>query len=308
MLAALSEVHQQLLGISEGSEPTHDAFELAKARINGKRSALDALRTTASRLPSPVMNWVRTVGDGSWERVLASAYAYVNQRYQAELYSTYAAALHERYPFYAHSSSDVALADFKAFFKAEGAAANFFDTYLSPFVVFDGSQYRLRRVDGRALPVSGGLLPQLANVHHIRRAFFAENPAEPAIRFSLEPYSLDSSLSRADFRLGDQQLAYRHGPIVPGVFQWPAATDEGLASLIVEELSGRRTGIQKNTGQWSLFRLLDLMEKEPHRGRDVLMLKAEVGGLRANYLLLSQRSPNPFDLTAVRNFRLPAVL
>ena len=50
------------------------------------------------------------------------------------------------------------------------------------------------------------------------------------------------------------------------------------------------------------------METEAHRGRDVLMLKADVGGLRANYLLLSQRSPNPFDLTAVRNFRLPAAL
>lgn len=307
-LAALADLHQQLVGLSEGNQPTHDAFELAKARINGKRSALDNLRTAASRLPSPVVNWLRTVGDNSWELVLADAYTYVNQHYQAGLYSTYAAALHERYPFYAHSTSDVALADFKAFFKAQGAADDFFDTYLKPFVAFDGNQYRLRSVDGRALPVSRGLLTQLANVHHIRRAFFAENPAEPAIKFSLEPYSLDSSLSRADFRLGAQQLAYRHGPIIAAAFQWPAAADEGLASLVVEELDGRRTGIQKNTGQWSVFRLFDLMEKAPHRGRDVLMLKAEVGGLRANYLLLSQRSPNPFDLTAVRNFRLPEVL
>jgi len=33
-----------------------------------------------------------------------------------------------------------------------------------------------------------------------------------------------------------------------------------------------------------------------------------VGGLRANYLLLSQRSPNPFDVDALRSFRLPAQL
>lgn len=307
-LAALTDLHQQLNGLSQGSQSDHAAFELAKARINGKRSALDTVRTAASRLPPPVMNWLRTLSDDSWQLVLGDAYHYLNQRYQGELYSVYTAALHQRYPFYAHSTSDVALADFREFFKAQGTADSFFETYLKPFVSFDGTQYRLRSVEGRSLPMSRGVLQQMGNVQQIRRGFFAENAAEPLIKFSLEPYSLDSNLSRADFRLGDQQLEYRHGPIIPAAFQWPAVADEGLTSLIVEELSGRRMAIQKNTGQWSLFRLFDLMEQEPHRGRDVLMLKADIGGLRANYLLLSQRSPNPFDLTAVRSFRLPAAL
>ena len=307
-LAALTDLHQQLASLSQGSQSDHATFEFAKARINGKRSALDNVQTAASRLPPPVMNWLRTLSDNSWQLVLGDAYHYLNQRYQGELYSVYTAALHQRYPFYAHSSSDVALADFREFFKAQGTADLFFETYLKPFVSFDGTQYRLRSVEGRSLPMSRTVLQQMGNVQQIRRGFFAENAAEPLIKFSLEPYSLDSSLSRADFRLGDQQLEYRHGPIIPAAFQWPAAADEGLTSLIVEELSGHRTGIQKNTGQWSLFRLFDLMEKEPHRGRDVLMLKADIGGLRANYLLLSQRSPNPFDLSAVRNFRLPAAL
>lgn len=307
-LVALTDLHQQLLGLGQGSQPDHAAFELAKARLNGKRSALDNVRTAAARLPAPVMVWLRSLSDDSWQLVLSDAYDYLNQRYQGELYSVYTTALDQRYPFYAHSTSDVALADFQAFFKVQGTADNFFETYLKPFVSFDGTRYRLRTVEGRSLPMSHGVLQQMGNVQQIRRGFFADQAAEPLIRFSLEPYSLDASLSRADFRLGDQQLEYRHGPIVPATFQWPAAADEGLASLIVEELGGRRTGIQKNTGQWSLFRLFDLMEKEPHRGRDVLMLKADIGGLRTNYLLLSQRSPNPFDLTAVRNFRLPAAL
>ena len=307
-LTALTDLHQQLLALSQGSQSEQAAFELAKARINGKRSALDNLRSAASRLPEPAMNWLRNLGDESWQLVLGDAYRYINQRYQGELYSVYSTALHQRYPFYAHSNSDVAIADFREFFKAQGTADSFFETYLKPFLTFDGSEYRLRSVEGRSLPMSRGLLQQMANVQQIRRGFFAENPAEPLIKFSLEPYSLDSTLSRVDFRLGDQQLEYRHGPITAAAFQWPATADEGLTSLIVEELSGRRTAIQKNTGQWSLFRLFDLMEKEPHRGRDVLMLKADLAGFRANYLLLSQRSPNPFDLTAVRNFRLPAAL
>ena len=73
-------------------------------------------------------------------------------------------------------------------------------------------------------------------------------------------------------------------------------------------MEGRPVGIEKNTGPWSLFRLLDLMETEPLQGRDVLVLKSEVGGLRVNHLLITQRSPNPFDLAALRRFRLPAQL
>ena len=38
------------------------------------------------------------------------------------------------------------------------------------------------------------------------------------------------------------------------------------------------------------------------------VLKANLAGLRANYLLHSQRSPNPFDIALLRDFKLPAML
>jgi type VI secretion system protein ImpL len=50
------------------------------------------------------------------------------------------------------------------------------------------------------------------------------------------------------------------------------------------------------------------MQTEYLAGRDVLVLKAEVGGLRANYLLTSQRMPNPFDTNVLRGFRMPVQL
>ena len=66
--------------------------------------------------------------------------------------------------------------------------------------------------------------------------------------------------------------------------------------------------LEKNGGPWSLFRLLDLMQTEYLKGRDTMVLKANVGGMRANYLLTSQRAPNPFDLSVLRGFRLPGEL
>ncbi|MNF12570.1 hypothetical protein D3C80_2141030 [compost metagenome] len=50
------------------------------------------------------------------------------------------------------------------------------------------------------------------------------------------------------------------------------------------------------------------MQVEQHSGRDVLLLKANLQGLQAKYLLHSQRSPNPFDVAQLRDFKLPATL
>ncbi len=307
-LQALDALQLQLAGLAHASAPEQAAFDLAKARMGGRRDAINQLRSSAARLPQPLGNWLGLLAEDSWMLVLNDAYHYLNQRYQSELYAAYDGALKQRYPFTAHSESDVAIADFREFFKSQGIAQRFFDGYLKPFVSGSAGQYRLRQVDGRGLPLSREFLLQMSHAQTIRRSFFAENPNEPKVLFKLEPYSLDSSLGRADFRFGSQQLEYRHGPIVQTAFSWPAEADEGRSSLVVEELSGRRVGIEKNSGPWSLFRLLDLMSVDYHSGRDVLMLKADLGGLRANYLLHSQRSPNPFDLGLLRSFKLPATL
>lgn len=103
-------------------------------------------------------------------------------------------------------------------------------------------------------------------------------------------------------------MEYRHGPIVPMSFKWPSDADGGRTSLVLEKMAGRPVGIERNTGPWSLFRLFDLMQTEYLSGRDVMVLKADLGGLRANYLLLAQRTPNPFDLAVLRSFRMPVQL
>lgn len=151
------------------------------------------------------------------------------------------------------------------------------------------------------------LLDQLSKVQLIRRGFFSEQ-GELSVRFSLAPYSLDQAVNRAILRLGDQQLEYRHGPIVPMTFQWPVEGDNGRSSLVLERGAERPLGIERNSGAWSVFRLFDLLHSEPASGRDAQVLKSDLAGLRANYLLTSQRTPSPFQMADWRTFRLPEQL
>lgn len=186
--------------------------------------------------------------------------------------------------------------------------ARFYETYLRPFINVDGNRYRLRGLDGRSLPISRSLLDQLARAQMIRQGFFTEEQGEWAVRFTLAPYSLDQAVSRAILRVGDQHLEYRHGPIVPMAFHWPGETPGSRSSLVLERGTERPLGIEKNSGEWSLFRFFDLMQSEPANGRDAHILKADLAGLRANYLLTSQRNPSPFHMAAWRTFRLPEQL
>lgn len=308
VLQALNELQLQLSSLFRASTPDQAAFDLAKARMDNQRDALSHLRMASGRLPRPVGVWFSALAEDSWRLILSDAYQYLNQRYQTELYSFYGKAISQRYPFSAHSPSDVAINDFREFFKAQGIAERFFDNYLRPFVSGGPGGFRLRSIDGQSLPVSRTFLDQMVSAHVIRQSFFAENPSEPGVRFKLEPYTLDPAVSRSEFRFGDKTVEYRHGPIVATSFKWPTDADDGRTSLVVDGMVGRPIGIEKNSGPWSLFRLLDLMQTEQLVGRDVLVIKADLGGLRTHYLLTSQRTPNPFDMGVLRSFRMPVQL
>ncbi|QDD90584.1 type VI secretion system membrane subunit TssM [Pseudomonas oryzihabitans] len=305
VMAALNDLQQQLAGLAHASAPEQAAFDLAKARMAGNRDALNSLRNASSRLPTPINGWLGLLVDDSWNLILAGAYDYLNGRYQSELLASYRNGLDKRYPFKADSESDVSLVDFREFFKAQGTADTFFDTYLKPFVIRgDGDAYRPRAIDGHSLPLSREFLAQMSRTQQIRRGFFAENPAEPGIVFKLEPYSLDPSLTRADLNIGKERLEYRHGPIVAATFRWPQ-NDALRTTLVLEELGGRRVGLEQDGSAWSLFRLLDRLKLQQHSARDVMLVQADLDGRHAGYLLSSQRSPNPFDLATLRGFKLP---
>lgn len=308
VLRVLDELNLQLSTLNRDSSPEQAAFKIARQRMDGQQPLLGNLRDAAARLPQPLKGWFEGVAEQSWRHLLDGAYGYVNQRYHSEIYGFYVKAIQHRYPFNAHAGSDVALGDFQAFFKPRGAMERFYDGYLRPFVSVEGNRYRLRALEGRSLPVSRSLLEQLTRAQTIRQGFFTEDQGDWAVRFTLAPYSLDQAVSRATLQVGGQQLEYRHGPIVPMAFQWPAEADNGRSSLVLERGAERPVGIEKDRGAWSMFRFFDLMQSEPASGRGAQILKADLAGLRANYLLTSQRNPSPLQIATWRTFRLPEQL
>src|SRR5690606_39689040 len=111
------------------------------------------------------------------------------------------------------------------------------------------------------------------------------------IRFMSEPYSLDSSLGRASFRFGDQSMEDRHGPIVQTPFRWPASAEDGRITLTVEDLGGKRTSLEQNSGAWSLFRLLEQMEVAHHNRSEEHTSELQSRENLVGRLLLEKNTP-----------------
>lgn len=307
-LESIGTLQLHLAQLEDASTRGLLAFKMASARMQRRHDPISATRESAAPLPAPLQLWVIQLADQSWQSVLSASAEYVNSRYRHEVYRPYKDALADYYPFNPTSQRDVELDDFGRFFQREGTLQRFTSQYLDPFLVNTGAGYRLRLFDGRALPVSAQLLTQLDRATTIHASFFAADPTSPSIGFRLEPYSLDANLGRSSFDYGKQQLEYRHGPIVPMAFSWPATLDDSRITLTLEDLGGRRMSLQQSQGSWSLFRLLDQLTLEQPEQHDTLRLRASIGGMRAQYLLHSQRAPNPFQPGLLASFKLPARL
>lgn len=302
---ALNGLKVRIGMMASNSAPEQMALAWSKDRMDGKQEELTAMQEAVKQLPTPFDRWYSQIADDNWRLVLASAYNYINQGYKANVYSFYTTSIRGRYPFNRQSSTDVAMSDFTRFFKVGGVMDSFYTSELKPFVATNGSYYQVKTVDGRGLPVSNASLAQFRALKVIQNGLFSQSPEAPTVSFKLEPQFLEVTLSRVVLTIDGQKMEYRHGPILSNRFTWPSEnSDTSVVSEVFEDLSGNRTSYQTEAGPWSLFRFIDRMEISYASGRDVMILKTNMDGKYANYLLSTQRSPNPFDVKIYRAFGL----
>jgi type VI protein secretion system component VasK len=90
-------------------------------------------------------------------------------------------------------------------------------------------------------------------------------------------------------------------PVV--IFQWPGPIGLGAASLTFLPPVPGRADPPAKTGVWALFRLLDTARLT--RAGDAVTARFNAGGYEAAYQINVTTLPNPFTLSALRDFRCP---
>ncbi|MBI3898993.1 MAG: type VI secretion system membrane subunit TssM [Gammaproteobacteria bacterium] len=251
--------------------------------------------------PSPVREWFQSVSVDSSRVTATATQGHLNSVWSSEVVSFFDQAIKGRYPIDPASAVDVKLDDFTAFFGPGGILDRYFTTNIKPFADTDREQWRWRKPVG----LSDSALKLFERARRIQRAYFGSKPGAPQVGFKLVPYSLDRAASRVLLQVGDQSVAYEHGPLHTSTVVWP--TPDNDSAKVVFTLANKGTPISAQTqGQWSWFRLLNkYATRERGTQNDDFLLTFTVQGVEARFELSPQSTYNPFANNDVQHFTVP---
>ncbi len=248
--------------------------------------------------------WLGDISGDSRKLVQVSSTRRVNDIWRSQVFREYQAAIAGQYPLDQGAESEVALADFAAFFGYGGVLDTFFQNHVADHVDTSTSPWTLEPGSG----IRQSSLQVFLKAREIREAFFVQGTQTLKANFTLKPAYLDSRVARLQLRIGDHSLNYRHEPPRALAFEWPVRAGAGDVRVTMTRGTGTDTAIQRNfRGDWALFRFLSAYGGLNGQGRT-----RTVDILADGYVATLEMTPDsvkhPFDLAIVQNFRLPSRL
>ncbi|WP_198024877.1 type VI secretion system membrane subunit TssM [Bradyrhizobium sp. Cp5.3] len=299
-------LYATMAGIATAPDPGQAAFQLVQRRVkNPGNDALGALRADSALRPELVRTIMNDILLSVWSILLHEAHGHANAVWTQEVVPVCQAGVYQRYPLFAAAIEDVTLKDFSDLFRPGGILDDFFQKYLSPFVVENRTGLGSATIDGAAAPIHADALAQFQRAREIRKSFFSGSGSAPAVKFSIKPVYLASRLLRATFVMDGKEIVYRHEAPRTYDLEWPTRTEASSTSVILAAVDGSEDKIERS-GPWALFRLVDA-SRPSSRGtpdRFAIMI-GEPDRPNVTYELRGESVSNPFSLNALRSFRCP---
>ena len=265
------------------------------------------LRAQAALLPPSVTVLVQQVVGRSEGVTVNAARNQLDGSFQQYVVRPCTDVVQSRYPFAAHSSSEVPPADFGRLFGYGGVFDTFFRQNLARLVDTSQSPWKWRLSDNGVPVASNDMLRIFQAAEEIRQQFFAAGSPTPALTFTIQPTGLDGAADRFVLELGGQSYEYRHGPDQflgnPAAPRWPGSNPE-VAAISLYGHTGDHQSISAPAGYWALFRLLDRPEVQISSIDGVrYLLSFQVGDHDAQVTLGASSIHNPFGRHDLQNFR-----
>ncbi|WP_271553493.1 type VI secretion system membrane subunit TssM [Bradyrhizobium sp. CCBAU 45394] len=299
-------LYATMVNIATAPDPGQAAFQLFQRRVrDSSNDAFGALRADSALRPELVRTIMNDIALSTWSVLLQQAHGHVNSVWTREVAPICQVGVYQRYPLFAAASEDVTLKDFSDLFRPGGILNEFFQKYLSPFVIEGRTGLALATLDGAAAPIHADALTQFQRVREIRRSFFNGSGSAPAVKFSIKPVYLASRLLRATFVMDGKEIVYRHEAPRAYDLEWPSRTEASTASVALTSLDGTEERIER-LGPWALFRLIDASRPASRGASDRFTLT--IGRPErpdVTYELRAESVSNPFSLGVLRSFRCP---
>lgn len=288
--------------LAEQDQGMSDAF--ATVSRSDFDNAVKTLHASVGNSQSPqLQTWLGEVPADARRLVKVSSTRRVNDIWRSNVYREYQQAIAGQYPLAREADSEVALADFAAFFGYGGVLDRYFQDHVAEHVDTSTNPWSLSPAAG----IRQSSLQVFLDARRIREAFFISGTQELKASFTLKPAYLDGRVASLQLRIGDRSLNYRHGPPRTMAFDWPLSSGSGVRVTMTRG-TGTDTAIQRHfDGDWALFRFLGAYGGLTGSGRT-----RNVDILSDGYLATLEMTPDsvkhPFDLSVLHDFRLPSRL
>jgi type VI secretion system protein ImpL len=240
-----------------------------------------------------------------------------------------------RYPL-AAVAQDASVEDFTLVFAAGGAADEFFNKYLAPFVDTSVRPWRYKSPDTanamvgaeavihgtppapattgptllgellKLLAQSGPNLDAYYRARQIRDLFFREADGKKlAWKMELKVLDLDPTINELLINIDGQGQRYIHGPVQPVSVNWPGPRGGSMAELGAIPRISSATSSVSATGPWALFRLIEKgrVINTATPGRQTIEYSFD--GRKALVDISTGTQPNPLNSDLLRGFRCP---
>jgi len=299
----------QLDGVMQGLTGLYQ--ELNRLSVLGDTANLNQnastnLQVLLGRTPDPMKRWITQVTASSAGVAAGGARSSLDATWQRSVLPTCNRAVNNRYPFFKNQQADISIQEFSRLFAPAGLIDTFFQENLLDFVDTSGTPWRWRRIQDQELGISDAVLMQFERAAQIRDAFFL-SPGLPVVSFSLKPIALGDGVRRVQIVVDGQVLDYRNNQALTDTpMQWPGP---GGPTQVVLEPNRRNTENSRSAeGPWAFFRLLNASEIRGGGAADKVRVVFNIGGRFAMFQLRAGAAYNPFQLSALTNFRCPSSL
>jgi len=127
------------------------------------------------------------------------------------------------------------------------------------------------------------------------------------VSFDIKVLNLDPNARRVQLAIEGQILEYRQNQAAQDVpMQWPA--DGGPTQVVLEPKRRNAENSMAFDGPWALFRMLNAAEVRRTQVADRSRVIFNIGGRIVSFQLRAGAAYNPFQLSALTNFRCPSSL
>jgi type VI secretion system protein ImpL len=284
-----------------------DALSNGDSTGGGKtRSLMNQLKAMSARQPQPVNRWLAQVSGNTRKLSTSRSRSRIDAAWQEEVLPLCRQATAGRYPFAQKSRREVSITEFTRLFGPGGRMDRFFDTPFAAHVSRSGSNWRWKSSEGRSMGISSSVLVQFKKARDIKEMFFGDGGSQPMVRFALKPIYLDANVRSFSIDLAGQRMRYRHGPARLTKVVWPSQDDTGETRIEFETDDGKVISSASH-GAWSWFRLLE-QSKPLALNNTIMVARFTDQGLRSSWEIHTDALRNPFEMSALREFRCPGAM